>query len=212
MGFSELLEMELTDPVQRQYASTIRASGEHLHTLVTDVLDLAKIEAGRMNLSPDCVDLPQMLNAVIDMQRASAQKKGLSIELMCDNIPAQVYADPGRLRQVLLNLTNNAIKFTDHGGVTVRAMQPDETRVRIEIQDTGIGITPGNESIIFEKFRQGEQFITRSHQGTGLGLTLAKELTEHMNGRIAVVSTPGVGATFSIELPAAPTTTDANDV
>jgi signal transduction histidine kinase len=210
LGFAELLEMDLDDPAQRQYASTIKASGEHLLALVTDVLDLAKIEAGRIDLSPDRVDLPQILRSVVEMQRAIAQKKGLSIELLRENLPSEVYADAARLRQVLLNLTSNAVKFTEQGGVTVRALQAGN-RVRIEIQDSGIGIAPANQAIIFEKFRQGESFITRSHQGTGLGLTLAKELTEHMGGSIGLVSTPGVGSTFHIELPASSPGGDANE-
>jgi signal transduction histidine kinase len=144
------------------------------------------------------------------MQRAIAQKKGLSIELLRENLPSEVYADAARLRQVLLNLTSNAVKFTEQGGVTVRALQAGN-RVRIEIQDSGIGIAPANQAIIFEKFRQGESFITRSHQGTGLGLTLAKELTEHMGGSIGLVSTPGVGSTFHIELPASSPGGDANE-
>ena len=198
LGFAELLEMDLTDPVQRSEAANIRASGEHLLALVTDVLDLAKIEAGRMDFNPDSVDLPALLHAVVEMQRGSAVKKGLSIDLLRENMPQTLYADVARLRQVLLNLTNNAVKFTQQGGVTVRAMQVDEW-VRIEIQDTGIGVTPEQQALIFEKFRQGESFITRSHQGTGLGLTLAKELTERMNGRIGLSSTPGVGSTFYVE-------------
>ena len=203
LGFSELLESELEDPTQREYAQTIRVSGEHLLKLVTDVLDLAKVEAGRMEFNLTPVDLPELLREVVAMQRGFAQKKTLSIELLEADLPSVVFADGARLRQILLNLTNNALKFTDQGGVTVRAISEENgERVRIEVEDTGIGIGPGEQAFIFEKFRQSESFMTRSHEGTGLGLTLAKELIEHMGGKIGMVSTPRVGSTFYVLLPA----------
>jgi signal transduction histidine kinase len=203
LGFSELLEVELEDPTQREYAHTIRVSGEHLLKLVTDVLDLAKIEAGRMDFNLTPVDLPELLREVVAMQRGYAQKKTLSIELIEAGLPSVVFADAARLRQILLNLTNNALKFNDRGGVTVRAVSEENgERVRIEVEDTGIGISPDEQDFIFEKFRQSESFMTRSHEGTGLGLTLAKELIEHMGGKIGMVSTPGVGSTFYVLLPA----------
>jgi hypothetical protein len=202
LGFAELLEMELDDPTQREYAQTIRSSGEHLLTLVTGVLDLAKIEAGHMDFNLMPVDLPHLLREVVAMQRGHAQKKNLFLELVEARLPPMVFADGARLRQILLNLTSNALKFTDQGGVTVRAASDGE-RVRIEVQDTGVGISRDEREFIFEKFRQSETFLTRSHEGTGLGLTLAKELVEHMGGEIGMTSTPGVGSTFHIILPAA---------
>ena len=201
LGFAELLELELDDPAQHEYAQTIRTSGEHLLALVTDVLDLAKIEAGRMDFNLTSLDLPEMLREVVAMQRGHAQVKNLSFELIEDRLPLKVQSDGVRLRQILLNLTNNALKFTTQGGITVRAMQEGE-RVRIEVQDTGVGISAQDQRVIFEKFRQSESFMTRSHQGTGLGLTLAKELVEHMGGEIGVQSTPGMGSVFYVLLPA----------
>jgi signal transduction histidine kinase len=202
LGFSELLEEELDDPVQREYAQTIHLSGQHLLKLVTDILDLAKVEAGRMDFNPEPLDLPDLLRGVVAMQRGHAQKKSLSIELIEAGLPPVVFADSARLRQILLNLTNNALKFTDQGSVTVRAASEDHgARVRIEVQDTGIGIAPEAQGFIFEKVRQSDSFITRSHEGTGLGLTLAKELVEHMGGEIGMLSTPGAGSTFHIVLP-----------
>ena len=204
LGFAELLEIELEDPAQREYAQTIRTSGEHLLTLVTAVLDLAKIEAGRMDFNLTQIDLPELLREVVAIQRGHAQKKNLSLDLLEEAMPPIVFADGARLRQILLNLTSNALKFTDRGGVTVRATSDsDGARVRIEVQDTGVGISPEEQEFIFEKFRQSEAFITRSHEGTGLGLTLAKELVEHMAGEIGVTSTPGVGSTFYVVLPTA---------
>ena len=200
LGFAELLETELDDPAQHEYAQTIRTSGEHLLALVTDVLDLAKIEAGRMDFNLTAIDLPEMLREVVAMQRGHSQIKKLSLELIEDGLPLKVQSDEVRLRQILLNLTNNALKFTAQGGITVRAIAQG-ARVRIEVQDTGVGISAEDQLVIFEKFRQSESFMTRSHQGTGLGLTLAKELVEHMGGEIGVQSTLGVGSTFYVSLP-----------
>jgi hypothetical protein len=205
LGFAELLEMELEDPALREHAQTIRASGEHLLTLVTAVLDLAKIEAGRMDFNLSPIDLPDLLREVLAAQRGHAQTKKLALELVEDGLPPVVFADGMRLRQVLHNLTNNALKFTEQGTVTLRAMSEGgglTGRVRIEVQDTGAGISPEDQKFIFEKFRQSEDFVTRRHEGTGLGLTLAKELVEHMGGEIGVISTLGVGTTFHVVLPA----------
>ncbi len=205
LGFSELLESELSDPVQREYAQTIRVSGSHLLALVTDVLDLAKIEAGRMTFNLGLVDLPDLLREVLSIQSAHARKKGLALELAEEGLPASVYADGMRLRQIMFNLTGNALKFTAQGSVTVRA-RPEVVDgrdfVRIEVEDTGIGIRPEEQQIIFEKFRQSESFSTRSHEGSGLGLALAKQLAEHMGGRIGVSSMPGLGSVFYVLLPA----------
>ncbi|MEI7432448.1 MAG: ATP-binding protein, partial [Betaproteobacteria bacterium] len=197
LGFAELLECELVDPAQRGYAQTIKASGEHLLVLVTDVLDLAKVEAGRLNLNLRSIDLPDLLREVLAAQLGFAHKKNLSLELVEDGIPPVVYADEIRLRQVLLNLINNALKFADQGGVTIRASREGDY-VRIEIQDTGVGIRSEELESIFEKFRQSDSFLARSHEGTGLGLTLAKQLVEHMGGQIGVESMPGVGSTFHV--------------
>jgi hypothetical protein len=201
LGFAELLELELEDPAQQSYATTIRTSGQHLLALVTDVLDLAKVEAGRMDFKLTAVDLPALLTEVVELQRGFAQTKNLSLELVQEGLPQQVLADQVRLRQVVLNLTSNAVKFTHQGSVTVRAGQTGQ-HVRIEVQDTGIGIKAEDQQLIFEKFRQSESFLTRSQQGTGLGLTLAKQLIEGMGGHIGLTSAPGVGSTFFVELPA----------
>ena len=201
LGFAELLELELEDPAQRDYAQSIHSSGEHLLTLVTAVLDLAKIEAGRMDFNLTSVDLPGILNEVVALQRGHAQKKNLFLDLVEDGLPSRVFADDVRLRQILLNLTSNALKFTAEGGVTVRASS-EAGRVRIEVQDTGVGISAEDQKFIFDKFHQSETFVTRSHEGTGLGLTLAKELTEHMGGEIGMSSALGAGSIFYVVLPA----------
>ncbi|MFZ2854016.1 MAG: HAMP domain-containing sensor histidine kinase [Rhodocyclaceae bacterium] len=202
LGFAELLEVELENPAQREYAQTIRTSGEHLLKLVTDVLDLAKIEAKRMDFSLESIDLPKLLGEVLAVQRGFAQKKNLSIELVEDGLPPTVFVDEMRLRQTLLNLTSNALKFSNKGGVTIRAVSEDKY-VRIEVEDTGVGIGREELEFIFDKFRQSETFVTRNHAGTGLGLTLAKHMVEHMGGEIGVTSTPDVGSTFYVRLPVA---------
>lgn len=202
LGFAELLESDLEDPAQREYAQTIRSSGEHLLALVTDVLDLAKIEAGRMEFNFVPIKLPDLLQSVVAVQRGHAMQKGLALDLAEDDIPPVVYSDEVRLRQVLLNITNNAVKFTDQGRVALHA-HAEGNRVRIEVKDSGIGIKPEDLAVIFEKFRQSENFLTRNHQGTGLGLALAKNLVEHMGGEIGVTSTPGEGSTFYLLLPVA---------
>jgi signal transduction histidine kinase len=200
LGFAELLESDLEDPAQREYAQTIRSSGEHLLAIVTDVLDLAKIEAGRMEFNLTPIKLPELLQSVVAVQRGHALQKGLTLDWVEEGIPPLVYSDEVRLRQVLLNITNNAVKFTDQGRVAVRARAEGE-RVRIEVEDSGIGIRPEDLTVIFEKFRQSESFLTRNHQGTGLGLALASNLVEHMGGEIGVTSTPGQGSTFYLLLP-----------
>jgi signal transduction histidine kinase len=170
------------------------------------VLDLAKIEAGRMSFYPALIDLPALLREVVALQRGHAQQKNLTLVLSEQELPARVFADPVRLRQILLNLTNNALKFTTQGGVTVRACC-EGVQVRIEVSDSGCGIALPEQTLIFEKFRQTDASVTRLHQGTGLGLTLAKELVEHMGGSIGVHSTLGTGSTFHILLPLSSETT-----
>jgi signal transduction histidine kinase len=204
LGFAELLEGELEDASQRDYAQTIRVSGEHLLRLVNDVLDLAKIEAGRMDFDLELVDLPELLQEIVAVQRGHAQKKNLTLEVSDEHLPPVVFADGARLRQILLNLTSNALKFTTQGGVMLRAMSAGEGagRVRIEVQDSGDGIRAEDLEVIFEKFHQNDRFATRSREGTGLGLTLAKQLVEHMGGEIGVTSTPGAGSIFYVVLPA----------
>jgi signal transduction histidine kinase len=202
LGFAELLEGELEDATQREYAETIRTSGSHLLALVNDVLDLAKVEAGHMHFNRQPLALPNLLQEVLASQQGYAGRKNLALDLLEEGIPPLVYADEIRLRQILLNLINNALKFTDQGGVTLRATA-DAENVRIEVQDSGVGIRAEELELIFEKFRQSDSFLARSHDGTGLGLTLAKELVEHMDGQIGVSSTLGVGSVFYVLLPAA---------
>ena len=214
LGFADLLKLELeANPEQAFYAETIRSSGEHLLELVNEILDLAKIEAGRMELKAENIRLKPYLIDVAAVHRGHAEVKGLKLnEHYADDLPEKFTCDPTRVRQVLNNLLNNAVKFTVAGQVELvvsRGRAADfglgegrtDEAVRFAVTDTGPGIPPEQQAIIFEKFRQAENFMTREHTGTGLGLSLVRELTHLMGGKLGLDSTPGKGSTFYVVLP-----------
>jgi signal transduction histidine kinase/DNA-binding response OmpR family regulator len=194
-----LLDTPLT-PEQREYTEAVRRSGEVLLTIINDVLDFSKIEAGRLELEAIDFDLPATVEDSLDMLTERAQ--GNRLELACviqPDVPRAVTGDPGRLRQVLLNLVGNAIKFTHEGGVVVRVRRTggDETGdVRFEVADTGIGIASEAQARLFQPFSQADTSTTRRYGGTGLGLVICRRLTEAMGGAIGVESEPGGGSTF----------------
>ena len=194
-----LLDTPLT-PEQREYTEAVRRSGEALLAIINDILDFSKIEAGRLELEAIDFDLPAVVQDSLDMLAERAQGQGL--ELACviqPDVPRVVTGDPGRLRQVLLNLVGNAIKFTHEGGVVVRVSRTggDETRaVRFEVADTGIGIASEAQGRLFQPFSQADTSTTRRYGGTGLGLVICKLLAEAMGGAIGVESQPGRGSTF----------------
>ena len=201
LGYSELLQLEIEDPVQQEFAATIHSSGQHLLDIVNDVLDLAKVEAGRMELKPVEQDIARLAADIVSAHRAHAQAKGLSIELtLADGLPASMMIDAQRVRQILNNLLNNAIKFTEDGRVDLR-VKMEGTRVALAVSDTGPGISPEGLGVIFERFRQLDRFITRDHGGTGLGLTLARELAYLLEGDLVVESRLGEGSTFTLFIP-----------
>lgn len=202
LGFSQLL---LDDPnlkgEQREFVSTIYSSGTALLSLINDLLDFSKIEAGRMELESIEFDLVSVIDSVGEILRTKAAEKG--IELMCyvdPEVPSNLRGDPGRLRQMLLNLASNAIKFTEEGEVIVRAKLIDESdeeaKIRFEVRDTGIGIPEDKIPTIFDKFTQIGDRLSRSSGGTGLGLAIVKRFVEMMNGEIGVESQVGKGSTF----------------
>jgi len=202
LGFSQLL---LDDPSlkgeQREFVSTIYSSGTALLSLINDLLDFSKIEAGRMELESIEFDLVSVIESVGEILRTKAAEKG--IELMCyvdPEVPSNLRGDPGRLRQMLLNLASNAIKFTEEGEVVVRAKLINETeeeaKIRFEVRDTGIGIPKDKIQAIFDKFTQLENRIGSKQTGTGLGLAIVKRFVELMNGEIGVESEVGKGSTF----------------
>ncbi len=200
LGFAQLLSMDAPNDDIREQADTIYRSGEHLLALVNDVLDLAKIEAGHMTLERNPIHTVDFLNDIAMSYRAGAEAKGLMLVAELSPGLADITGDPTRLRQILNNLLSNAVKFTAEGSVTLAA-STNESHLRMVVSDTGSGIAPEHQDVIFEKFRQADQSITRTHGGTGLGLALVKEFVALMGGSIRVQSELGVGTRFEIELP-----------
>ena len=195
-----LLETSLT-PEQREYAETVQRSGEALLTIINDILDFSKIEAGHLELEAIEFDVASVVEDALELVAEQTQRRGL--ELACvihPDVPTIARGDPGRLRQILLNLAGNALKFTHEGGVTVRVSAspgtPGHVLLRVEIADTGIGISPEAQARLFVPFSQADTSTTRRYGGTGLGLVVCKRLTEAMGGEIGVESAPGRGSTF----------------
>lgn len=200
LGFSELLESQLVEEDQIQYARIIRESGEHLLTLVTEILDLAKIESGEMTFHWTDIDLPSFVRDCASVHRAAAEAKGLVLNVEIPDGPLEIRSDATRLRQILNNLLSNATKFTAEGSITL-SIHPDAAGASIAVNDTGPGIPPECQAMVFEKFKQLENFLTREHGGTGLGLAVVKQLAERMGGHVTLDSTVGVGSTFTLHLP-----------
>lgn len=205
LGFAELLQEGPAsgNGKNTRYAENIMISGRILLEIIDDLLDLAKIEAGKIDLTPEPIALHEFCQTLVEFARPLADKKSLDLTLEATSDLPQVQSDAGRLRQVLFNLISNAIKFTPEGGsVGVVAFRRSDSEVQIEVRDNGPGISPEHQSIIFDKFRQIDGSATREHAGAGLGLAIAKELIEKLGGQIGVISQPGAGATFWVRLPA----------
>ena len=205
LGFSELisLDRDLPEPVQEQIGM-INNSGEHLLAMINDVLDLSKIESGKVELEPEAFDLPSMLEDVGRMFMLRAEVAELEFDMDIDpGLPRYIKGDSGKLRQVLINLLGNAVKYTQEGRVVLRArtMQeegdPAMVTLQLEVEDTGPGINLANQESIFEPFVQVRE---SSVKGTGLGLAITRSFVELMGGRINVESTPGAGSTFQVEI------------
>jgi signal transduction histidine kinase/DNA-binding response OmpR family regulator len=201
IGMTELaLQTKLTDE-QHEYLTTVKGSADSLLTVINDVLDFSKIEAGKLDLDPIDFELRDSLGDALRTLALRAHLKGL--ELACrvaPKIPEALIGDQGRLRQIILNLAGNAVKFTERGEVVVQATleeaSPEEVLLHFTVRDTGIGIPPDKQRLIFEPFTQADSSTTRKYGGTGLGLAITARLVQMMGGRIWVESTPGEGSTF----------------
>lgn len=204
LSFADIIARKAGEDKIRRQAGIIHNSGKHLLELLNGILDLAKIEAGKMDLNLRREELRPLFRGAVELHEMSADAKHLWLTAcVADEVPEFALCDATLLRQVLNNLINNAIKFTEAGGVcvslSVAAHEPG--MLQLEVRDTGIGIAPEAQQLVFEKFRQADQSATRAHQGTGLGLTLTKHLVELMGGRIALESTPGLGTAVRVALP-----------
>jgi signal transduction histidine kinase/DNA-binding NarL/FixJ family response regulator len=204
IGMAELLAVEPLPPEQRAYVGAIRSSGQHLLAIINDILDYSRIEAGGLELERVDVELSELLEQVRSLMAPPSAERGLVFEVAIeDGAPRVARGDPTRLRQILLNLVGNALKFTTKGGVTVTLRSRGDA-LRFEVRDTGIGIPEAALARLFERFRQADSSTTRRYGGTGLGLAISKRLVDAMGGRIGVESEPGQGSLFWFEVPFEP--------
>ncbi len=207
LGFTELLRGNgVPEDVRADYLEIIHRNGDHLLSLINGVLDLSKIEAGQLLIDCRPVELPALLSEIASFMRSTAREKGLVLTLCYDGpCPQRILADPTRLRQILLNLVGNAIKFTPHGEVRIKTKlvaDPDGTsRIRIGVADCGIGMTAAQLARLFQPFVQADNSTSRRFGGTGLGLSISRRLALLMGGDITVTSEVGAGSCFTLDLP-----------
>ena len=207
IGMLELLKD--TDPTEEQksYFEIINTSANALLTVINDILDVTRIQAGRIEIKPEPVDIGELVHSVTNLVRAAALNKGITMAVEIDRtVPHRALLDPVRMRQVLTNIVGNAAKFTDQGSIDVSVWSAHCRTIGapalfIAVHDTGPGIAPDKLQDIFDPFTQSDSSLSRRHEGTGLGLSIAKGLIDGMQGEISVTSTPGVGSTFTIRVP-----------
>jgi signal transduction histidine kinase len=206
LGMNQLLKRSDLDRTQRDYVEIIEDCGVGMITVIDDILDLSRLEEGRITLKPTAFDPARMLESVIALHQANASSKGLDLTLTVEpGLPKLFRGDHGRLRQVAGNLISNAVKFTDTGYVAValrgRDLGEGQWWLNIFVQDTGVGITPQRQARIFERFEQAEDGQTNTVRGSGLGLAICRELTDLFGGEISVRSMPGQGSLFCVAIP-----------
>ncbi|HYI70534.1 MAG TPA: PAS domain-containing sensor histidine kinase, partial [Skermanella sp.] len=207
IGFSDMLLREFFGPLtpkQKEYAGAINSSGNHLLEVIGDVLDLTKVEAGRMELHREPVDVCALVRSCVALMGSEAHAAGVTLEADLPQQPIDIMADKVRLRQIILNLLSNGVKFTsaaEHDRRVDVTVTPDRHRLEIRVTDTGIGMRAEDIKVALEPFRQIDDSIARRHQGTGLGLPLAKTLSELHGGELKVASEPGRGTTVTVSLP-----------
>ncbi|MGI9285992.1 MAG: ATP-binding protein [Pseudomonadales bacterium] len=206
LGFTEILQRGYSKNPQdsHKYLNTIHSSGKHLLDLINDILDLSKVESGRMEIERMRCAPHQVIAEIVNVLSVKANEKGLSLEFCPEgDLPETILSDPSRLRQIITNLVGNAIKFTEQGGVTVKlklSKSSVEPQLTIDIVDTGIGMQEEGLENIFNPFVQADTSVTRRFGGTGLGLSISKRFTEALGGDITVTSRPGMGSTFSVRI------------
>jgi signal transduction histidine kinase len=207
LGFSEVLLERMFGELnekQAEFVQDILGSGRHLLSLINDILDLSKVEAGRMELHCTPFNLPLAIESAVSFVRERASRHGIALNLSVDAALGEVVADERKVRQILLNLLSNAVKFTlDGGRIEVRAARVRDY-AEIAVSDTGIGIAPEDQAAVFEEFRRVGAQHTQKREGTGLGLALAKRFVELHGGTIGVQSAVGQGSTFTFTLPVRP--------
>lgn len=206
LGYAELLESpELSDAERRRYLGIIQHNGDALMALISEVLDLSRIEAGQMKVESQRFDVASLMQDVIQSNQLRARERGLSLELCYRNpVPRELVSDPFRLRQILLNLVGNAIKFTEQGSIDVRVtwLEGDTGMLQLEVRDTGVGIPAHALESVFEPFSQADETSTRNYGGSGLGLAIARQLARSLGGDVSVTSEPGVGSSFVVRIQA----------
>jgi CheY-like chemotaxis protein len=211
LGYSDLmLDPQRTVSDRQDFLQVIRRNARHLMELISDVLDISKIEAEKLVVENIPAELPQLVMDVVSMIRPKAVEKDLSLNVDFDGpIPRQIRTDPLRLKQILMNLLGNAMKFTARGGVRLRvtcergaATEAGGNRIRFDIRDSGIGMTPEQIAKLFRPFTQADESMTRKYGGTGLGLVISKKLAMLLGGEITVTSEPGLGSTFTVRITA----------
>ncbi|MBW4419963.1 MAG: PAS domain-containing sensor histidine kinase [Myxacorys californica WJT36-NPBG1] len=204
LGFSDLLMRQFRAQGQAREITMLERvlkNGHHLLMLIEDILDFSKLQANRLQLTLQAVDVSELMSAIVEELRPLADQKQIELQFCVPSAPIAIVNDPMRLRQIVINLLSNAIKFTDIGRVSLEVLELPEGRFAIVVSDTGIGIDTADHSQIFREFWQVNQTNTRSQGGTGLGLSITKALVELMQGTISVESQVGVGTTFRAELP-----------
>jgi signal transduction histidine kinase/ActR/RegA family two-component response regulator len=217
IGMTELTLQSPLDPEQHENLSTVMEAGEFLLAVIDDILDFSKIESGKMELSPHVFDCRTLVRSVVSLFSARAEKLGIDLVLdMHEDTPAFIETDANRLRQVLVNLVGNAIKFTKNGSIRI-AVRPegplqtkDIARLQFEIRDTGIGIPEGKQASIFNAFEQADNSHTRDYGGTGLGLAISRQLVALLGGSLSVTSAVGQGSTFRFAI-VAPASSERSD-
>jgi signal transduction histidine kinase len=203
IGFSGVLLKEKQGPLnteQKKQLGIVQNSARHLLSLINDVLDISKIEAGQLKLSFQKFNIKDIIDKVIDTCQPMAEKKSLKLSVEIENEAEEIVSDPLRVQQILLNLVNNAIKFTEAGKVNITS-RSERDSVIIDVTDTGIGIEKDKIGLLFRPFIQIDSGTARKYEGTGLGLSICKKLTDMLNGKIEVNSVPWKGSTFSVTLP-----------